>query len=143
MCTEKHFKVELDHKPLEMINLKNLSAAPKRLQGMLLKIQPYDFEIIYRPGKEMAIPDALSRSPSKTNDPIDLDVQIHMVQFSQQKLQEIRENSLKDPILHALGEVVMTGWPRKRNELPKPLHPYWSYRDELSMEDGIILKGYA
>ena len=26
-------------------------------------------------------------------------------------------------------------------ELPKPLREYWSYRDELAVENGIIFKG--
>ena len=38
----KHFKVESDHKPLEMIQLKNLTAAPPRLQRPLLRIQKHD-----------------------------------------------------------------------------------------------------
>ena len=40
-----------------MIHLKNLSAAPQRLQRMLLRIQPYAITIRYRPGKEMAMAD--------------------------------------------------------------------------------------
>ena len=47
----KHFKVESDHKPLEMIQLNNLTAAPPRLQRMLLRIQNYDMTIEYRPGR--------------------------------------------------------------------------------------------
>lgn len=39
--------VNRDHKPLEAIAQKPLRNAPKRLQGMLLKIQEYDFTIIY------------------------------------------------------------------------------------------------
>ena len=37
----KEFTVESDHEPLEMIQLKNLTAAPPRLQRMLLGIQHY------------------------------------------------------------------------------------------------------
>ena len=29
-----------------------------------------------------------------------------------------------------------------QKKLPKELHPYWNYRDELSMEDSILLKSY-
>ena len=41
----KKFTVESDHKPLEMNNLKNLTAEPPRLQRMLLRIQEYDMTI--------------------------------------------------------------------------------------------------
>ena len=38
----KQFVVESDHKTLEMIQHKALTAAPPRLQRMLLHLQPYD-----------------------------------------------------------------------------------------------------
>ena len=68
------FVVETDHKPLEMISLKNLIAAPARLQRMLLHLQQYDLIITYRPGEEMLLVDALSRLPSRTNTKIKLDL---------------------------------------------------------------------
>ena len=52
--------MEMDHKPLKMIRLKNLTAAPACLQRMLLHLQQYDLVIMYRTGKEMLLADALS-----------------------------------------------------------------------------------
>ena len=80
------FMVESDRKPLEIIILKNLAAAPQRLQRLLLRIQPYDVQIRYRPGKEMALADTLSRQPCSDNNTIELDVQISNVQFSTRTL---------------------------------------------------------
>ena len=57
------FLVETDHKLWEMISMKNLIAAPVRLQRMLLWLQQYDMTITYRPGK-MVLADALSCLPS-------------------------------------------------------------------------------
>ena len=59
------FEVEGDHKPLGMTCPKNLTAAPPRLQWMLLRLQEYDMVIKYRPGKEMLLADGLSRLPNK------------------------------------------------------------------------------
>ena len=56
----RSFIAESDHKPLEMIAMKNLANAPPRLQRMLLELQRYDVTIKYRPGKEMQLADALS-----------------------------------------------------------------------------------
>ena len=42
--------VNSDHKPLEAIAKKPLRSAPKRLQGMFLKTQQYDVNIVYKPG---------------------------------------------------------------------------------------------
>ena len=55
-------EMESDHKPLESITKKPLCHAPPRLQRMLLRLQRYDFMIVYKPGKEMVIVDALSRA---------------------------------------------------------------------------------
>ena len=41
------FIMETDHKPLKMISLKNLTAAPACLQRMLLHLQQYDLVITY------------------------------------------------------------------------------------------------
>ena len=58
------FEVESDHKPLEIICLRNLTAAPPWLQRMLIRLQEYDMIIKYRPGKEMLLTDGLSRLPN-------------------------------------------------------------------------------
>ncbi|KAL5010856.1 hypothetical protein ScPMuIL_013161 [Solemya velum] len=137
----KRFLVESDHKPLEMIHLKNISSAPQRLQRMLLRIQQYDLQIAYKPGKEVAMADALSRSPVSESTTIDLDVQVHLVQFSEQKQDELREATRSDSELQALNSVILAGWPERQSELPPMLRQYWSYRDELSIQNGIIVKG--
>ena len=68
------FIMETDHKPLKMISLKNLTAAPACLQRMLLCLQQYDLAITYQPGREMLLADALSHLPSRTNTEIKLDL---------------------------------------------------------------------
>ena len=35
----------------------------------------------------------------------------------------------------------MQGWPNERSSTPKVLYPYWNIRDELSVHQGLILKG--
>ena len=46
-----------------------------------------------------------------------------------------------DTTLSALRDVLMHGWPEKRSDCPAYLHPYWNYGDELTVADGLILKG--
>ena len=137
----KRFTVESDHKPLEMIHLKNLSAAPHRLQRMLLRIQPYDIGIKYKPGKEVAVADLLSRQPSSNNESIDFDVQISHVQLSTRRLQQLRDETNSDDELTSLKSIITSGWPETRRQLATALRPYWAFRDELTVDDGIIMKG--
>ena len=68
------FIVKTDHKPLKMISLKYLTAAPAHLQRMLLHLQQYDLVIMYQSGREMLLVDALSHFPSRTNTEIKLDL---------------------------------------------------------------------
>ena len=66
--------------------------------------------IKYRPGKEMLLADGLSRLPNnnkkqkknkkqKNKEVIDLDVKVDFVQFSTEKLTQIRQATNADPIL--------------------------------------------
>ena len=138
----KNCTIESDHKPLEMIKKKNLGAAPPRLQRMLLETQGYEMQIKYHPGSEIALADILSRLPNtKQNKEINLDIKIQMVQFSDEKVTTLKTETRSDPVLSALLEVITECWPEKRHKLSLPLRTYWGYRDELSVEDSIILKG--
>lgn len=138
----RQFKVLTDHKPLVMILQKTLTSAPPRLQCMILKLQGYQMHIEYVPGKEMTLADTLSRLPStKNKDTIELDVRVDLVRFSSDRLNDMRTETKNDPVLNQLLEVIITGWPDSIKDLPPTLRSYWSYRDELSVNDGIILKG--
>ena len=76
----RQFVIESDHRPLEQIHKKNLDKAPPRLQRMLLRLQPYDCIIQYKPGKEMVTADTLSRlSPIDRNEISGMQVQIHQL----------------------------------------------------------------
>lgn len=64
----KKFIVESDHKPLEMIHLKNLTAAPPppKASRMLLRLQGYDMAIKYKPGTEMRLAGPFIKTESPT-----------------------------------------------------------------------------
>ena len=54
--------IHTDHKPLESIVKKPLHRAPKRLRGMMIRLQKYDLEIRYERGNRMFLADTLSRA---------------------------------------------------------------------------------
>ena len=56
-------------------------------------------------------------------------------------IQEIREETAKDPVLQTLKATILNGWPSQRKKLPPELHEYFKVRDELATQDGIIFKG--
>ena len=136
------FIVKTDHKPLVMILSKPLVRAPPRLQRMLLRLQQYDFSIEYKPGKDMTIADTLSRLPSPGNDKtIDLDITVGQVRFSTERIKSIQEETKCDRTLCKLIPTIINGWPDTIQEVPEAIRSFWSFRDELSVEDGIVLKG--
>jgi hypothetical protein len=90
----------------------------------------------------MTLADTLSRLPNKENrDTLELDVRVDLVRFSTERLSNIREATNRDSTLNQLCETITTGWPDTIQDIPTPIRSYWSYRDELFVENGIVLKG--
>ncbi|XP_071476746.1 uncharacterized protein [Diadema antillarum] len=92
-CTRFHtyvygsrFTVESDHKPLESIHRKNLANTPPRLQ----RLQPYDFEVVYKPGPQVALADGLSRINPEKQPTMELDDPIHAIYVSPIKLRQLQ-----------------------------------------------------
>lgn len=153
--------VHTDHKPLETIWLKSLLHAPKRLQSMLLTLQRYTLKIQYRPGREQLVADMLSRLRNSTTQPDELPrEQVFQMKVTEELLesfrksdasedkrvtdiryQEIKTATAHDDDLMELARVIMTGWSDERQNSPIQTRPYWTFRDELTVHDGIIYKG--
>ncbi|GBN74825.1 Retrovirus-related Pol polyprotein from transposon 297, partial [Araneus ventricosus] len=57
------FKIYSDHKPLIAMSKKPLAAMSSRMQRFYLQLQCYDYELFYKPGKEMFVPNTLPRAP--------------------------------------------------------------------------------
>ena len=137
----RRFTVQSDHKPLEMIHLKSLHNAPPRLQRMLLQLQKYDMTIMYRPGSEMLLADALSRCPARYSQEIRLDLCVDYIAFSMAWIEKLREATCEDPVLATVYQLAQHGWPNERRQVPAVARYYWDFRDELSTDDGLLLKG--
>ena len=153
----KHVEVESDHKPLEVIHKKALLNAPKRIQRMLLRTQKFEYTVKYKKGTEMYIADTLSRgvSPSKTvgnqkrediflsecEQEIEKVNMAYMVSVSGERMEEIRENTKTDSDLMSLMGYIQNGWPSERKSLPIDIQMYFTFREELSVQNGVIFKG--
>ena len=142
----RHVEVHTDHKPVESVYTKHLFAAPPRLARMLLRIQQYDVSIKYVTGSDVKLADALSRVNQCNTGPIrclDLSVdEVHMhLNASPTRIVEIRMETSKDSILHALSEIISLDLPENRAHCPAQLVPFWNFRYDLSVQDGRMLKG--
>ena len=137
------FTVQSDHKPLEMIHLKSMHNAPPRLQRMLLQLQKYDMTIKYKPGSEMLLADALSRCPARYSKEIKLDLRVDYIAFTTAWIEKLKETTCEDPVLSTVYQLVQHRWPKERRRVPAIAKYYWDFRDELSTDNGLLLKGLS
>eukprot|EP00057_Strongylocentrotus_purpuratus_P027755 XP_011682229.1 PREDICTED: uncharacterized protein K02A2.6-like [Strongylocentrotus purpuratus] len=139
--------VQSDHKPLEIITKKNMHQAPKRLQRPILRLQTYDADIIYHPGSKMYIADTLSRAylPSMEEDGRRVEMeQVNLLDhlpIAKPLLEKLKQCTAENEVMQELRATVMNGWPRRQQDLPSDVRPYFHIRDELSISDGLIFRG--
>ena len=140
----RHVNVVTDHKPLVAIVSKPLSKAPKRLQSLILRTQKYDFSLTFQPGKSIVTADTLSRAPVQHGTLPEPEVttvnNISLSSISQTRLDEIRAATDHDEALQLLKQVILQGWPAHKSSVPAVIAVYFDYRDELTVQDGILLR---
>ena len=56
-------------------------------------------------------------------------------------LQEIKQHTAKDNSLQELIKVIKAGWPETKGELSYLVLPYFGIRDELSVDDDMVVRG--
>ena len=101
--------------------MKNLADATVCLQRMLLRLQDYDFTIKYHPGEEMVIVDTLSRYSLEDTPEILLDIPVNHVYIDAEKKRDYQLAIKDDPLLSALADTIITGWPDDIKDVPKAL----------------------
>jgi len=56
-------------------------------------------------------------------------------------LQEIKSATEVDAELQALAPIITQGWPERRADVPSQLQVCFPFREELSIQDGVVFKG--
>ncbi|XP_055715454.1 uncharacterized protein K02A2.6-like [Phlebotomus papatasi] len=137
--------VESDHKPLETIFAKPLNKAPLRLRQILHDVKAYDLTVKYVKGTRIPIADTLSRDCSSFCTDFEEDTEeLHVngaTCLTEAALERYQQATANDPALQKLRKLILEGWPDSREEVPKVIRNYFTFRDELSILDGIIFKG--
>ena len=102
----------------------------------------YNFTMTHRPGSQNQLADGLSRLPSPDNvTTIDRDLRVDLVRFSTERLDKVRRDTSLDAVLNQLVETIIAGWPEDVKDLPPDIRSFWSFRDQLSVGNGLVLKG--
>ena len=139
------FTLETDQKPLEAILSKSLNQVTPWLQRILIRMFPYNFKIRYIPGATNHVADCLSRLGVQ-KDSISLPkLHVHQV-TSQLKAREDSLHSIQlatqaNDNLAILKHIIQQGWPKTIKEVPQEIQKYWTFCEELTIEDSLILKG--
>ena len=142
----RKFILQTDQKPLVSIFRKHMIDVSPRIQRITIRAWQYDFIPQHIPGKINVIADSLSRvTPLEFQDSnAEKDIlAVNFLQYSsieERERDEVLQETNKDKELQSLKHYISTGWPAKRSQIPVFLHPYWNFRDELTVENGILMK---
>ena len=142
----RKFILQTDQKPLVSIFRKHMIDVSPRIQRITIRAWQYDFVPQHIPGRINVIADSLSRvTPLEFQDSnAEKDIlAVNFLQYSsieERERDEMLQETSKDKELQSLKHYISTGWPSKRSQIPVSLHPYWNFRDELTVESGILMK---
>ena len=91
----------------------------------------------------MAVADTLSRYSPEDTPEILLDISVNHVYINAEKKRDYQLAIQDDPLLRALADIILAGWPDNIEDVPKALRSYHGQRDSLTVENGLILCGEA
>ena len=134
------FELITDHKPLEVIYSRQ-SRPSARIERWVLRLQPYDFVVKYRPGKEMAA-DALSRltQNGETSSTSDAEEYIRFVSVNAVPraltIQEIEQASAEDETFNFVRQSIQS-----QDWSSKEVKQYSFVQNELTSLGQLILRG--
>ena len=139
-----------DHKPLVSLFRKSLVDSSPRLTRMLIQFLDYTLEVTYQPVAQMHLSDAISRLSTHDNSKgttiENLDISTHAIEeltsFNSLSVDKICQHTTKDQTMQLLIQHINDGFPESSTKLPDSIKAYFSFRDELTVCYGIILKGH-
>ena len=144
----KQFHILTDHKPLvSLLSSKLLDTLPLRVQRFRMRLMRFTYTISHVPGKELTVPDTLSRAPvssptfndTRFNSEVDAFVNLMLegLPATEIKLQQIQQAQKEDAICCKLIKFCHEGWPAK-SLIPDPVKPYIHVAAELSVQNDLM-----
>ena len=70
------------------------------------------------------------------------DMDIEPNRITSETMQQIKQETAKDSVLASLCDVVASGWPAESKETPEHPRQYWSFRDEISVYNGVAYRSH-
>ena len=141
-----------------------------RLFNLKEKTLPYRFKIVHIPGKKNLTADVVSRYPTGDPHPGVAFLQDDLYDSDSNDLEssitgnavcslaavtttstlaavqavtwnDVQEQTAGDPIMMSLTNMILDGFPPKRQDVPEELRSYFQFREDLSIVDGVVMYG--
>ena len=140
------YHIETDHKPLvPLLSTKSLNELPARVQHFRLRMMRFSYTISHVPGRELYTADTLSRAPLvRPLDPKEEQLQNQVQAFvasvvkylpaTEDRLEELRYQQQHDEVTKQVMDYMDT------SRLPGALKPHWCERNELTIQQGLLMK---
>ena len=77
----------------------------------------------------------------KKNLPIELHQNIQNFNFNSNRLNMIKDTVKRDPMYSTIHRMTLNDWSKRIQDVPHLACNFWSIRDELTVEEGVLLKG--
>ena len=115
---------------------------------MLIQLLDYTLDVTYQPGAKMHLSDAISRLSTHDNSKGTtikcLDIPIHAIEeltgFNSLSVDKLCQHISKDQTMQLLIDHINNWFPKSSTKIPHSIKAYFSFRDELSVCNGVILK---
>ena len=93
--------------------------------------------------QQLHIADTLSRAYLPRGDSQEVEEEFEVLELtciSKRRADQIREAIQESDELQELMKYILNGWPISGKNLSAKVKPYYGFRDEIAIEDGIIVK---
>ena len=105
--------------------------------------------IIYKPGPDLFIVDRLSRqnhSKDKDAEILEMQLSINVIQPTTNMpecmtMHELQQVMSQDQHMQCLKEYIIQGCPDHKEQIQQDIRPYWTFKDDMAVINGVIMKG--
>ena len=65
---------------------------------------------------------------------------LNTVRISSERLAQLQKATEQDPVMQTLKTTTLMRWPTEREEVLVHIREFWTYRDELTLHNGVLFK---
>ena len=142
----RQFTIVSDHRPLQHLFSETKSIlvmASARIQRWALTLSAYNYTIQYRPGKQLANADLLSRLPladTIADPPLPGEMVLLMEALNTSPIivVNVKTWTNRDPFLSRVKQMILQGWPK---DTDAAFQPYIQRSKELTVQNDCVLWG--